>query len=237
MRSLRVIKFVGLLFGLMLVVQPVRAIYLNSLIYDIESDKQFLSIPVVNDTSRSNLYTVSAFRIDKPGEGGENRIRGSEMDVIWSPLSITIPAGGKDFFKVFYRGPKDNQERYFRIVFRESPITIIPFRNDEKATDVVPMVTMSAILIVRPRNTNLMHAIDERNGVIKNTGNTFFRVIIQKGCNGDDESSEQFYMLPGESYQSAAVRGENKKFIVALGKYIPLGEMCVNQSSGNADKK
>lgn len=82
-----------------------------------------------------------------------------------------------------------------------------------------------------------MHAIDERNGVIKNTGNTFFRVIIQKGCNGDDESSEQFYMLPGESYQSAAVRGENKKFIVALGKYIPLGEMCVNQSFGNADKK
>lgn len=56
---------------------------------------------------------------------------------------------------------------------------------------------MSTILIVRPRKTRFQYEINEATGTIKNTGNTYFRVILQKGCNGDDESSTQFYMLPG----------------------------------------
>lgn len=65
--------------------------------------------------------------------------------------------------------------------------------------DVVPSVSMSTILIVRPRKTQFKYEINEETGTIKNTGNTFFRVVIQKGCNGDDESSTQFYMLPGKA--------------------------------------
>jgi P pilus assembly chaperone PapD len=223
MRFLTLFYFAG---SLLLTAWPAAAIYLNTTVYSVEARDAFLSIPVVNNTSMANIYSVHAFKIDKPGVGGETRLREKEKDVIWSPLNITILPGGKDYFKIFYRGPKDSQERYFRIIFREVPVTIVPFKNNARATEVVSTISMSALLIVRPRNTVLKYSYDEKLGVLKNIGNTFFRVIIHKGCAGDDESSHQFYMLPDEHYASASLKGMNRKFIVAEGKYIPLGTAC-----------
>lgn len=223
MRFITLLCFAG---SLLLTTWPVAAIYLNSTVFSVEARDTFLSIPVVNNTSVANLYSVQAFKIDRPGEGGENRVRENEKDVIWSPLKITIPPGGKDYFKVFYRGPEDKRERYFRIIFREVPVTIVPFKKNAKATEVVSTISMSAILIVRPRDTVLKYNYDESKGILQNSGNTFFRVIIHKGCKGDDDSSHQFHMLPGERYTSASLKGMNRKFIVAEGRYIPLGSAC-----------
>lgn len=73
---------------------------------------------------------------------------------------------------------------------------------EQKKLNIVPSVSMSTILIVRPRKTRFQYEINEATGTIKNTGNTYFRVILQKGCNGDDESSTQFYMLRGIAGQA-----------------------------------
>lgn len=89
---------------------------------------------------------------------------------------------------------------------------------------------MSTILVVRPRKVNLRYEADEKTGIIHNSGNTFFCVIIQKGCDGDDESSTQFYMLPGERYSAQAVKVNNRKFVVATGRYLPLGRACFNET-------
>lgn len=64
---------------------------------------------------------------------------------------------------------------------------------EQKKLNIVPSVSMSTILIVRPRKTRFQYEINEATGTIKNTGNTYFRVILQKGCNGDDESSTVLY--------------------------------------------
>ncbi len=205
------------------------AAYFNALIYDMGPDQRFISRPMVNDTPRTNLYTISAYKIDKPGAGGENRIIGGPMEVVYSPLKFTVQAGGQEYFKLFYRGPEDGVERYYRVIFRESPVRMFPLKTQNKYTDVLPVVAMSTILVVRPRKTTLKFEVDERTGTIRNTGNTFFRVIIQKGCHGDDESSTQFYMLPGESYQNAIAGGNNKKYIVALGRYHQLGNGCFSK--------
>lgn len=210
---------------------PAGAVYFNSLVFDMQPDEKFISRPMVNDTSRTNLYTVSAYKIDKPGKHGENRIDGGEMEVVYSPLKFTVQPDGKEYFKLYYRGPQDDIERYYRVVFKESPIQIFPFRNQNQNTDIIPVVSMSTFLVVRPRKAKLEFKIDEANGTIRNTGNTFFRVIIQKGCNGDDESSTQFYMLPGEEYRSPIAKANNKKFIVAMGRYQNLGEGCFKPAS------
>ncbi len=94
-------------------------------------------------------------------------------------------------------GLGDDIERYYRVIFKETPVTVFPRRMEQKKLNIVPSVSMSTILIVRPRKTRFQYEINEATGTIKNTGNTYFRVILQKGCNGDDESSTQFYMLPG----------------------------------------
>ncbi|MGM1328791.1 molecular chaperone, partial [Klebsiella michiganensis] len=56
--------------------------------------------------------------------------------------------------------------------------------------------------------------------------------ILQKGCNGDDESSTQFYMLPGESWTGPEAKNSNRKYIVALGRYHQLGEGCFMNPPG-----
>ncbi len=214
----------SLFFGLF--TSPASGVYFNAIVYDMDASKDFIARPIINDTSRSNLYTISAYKISRPGAGNESAVLASAKDLIWSPLKFTIQPDGKEYFKLYYRGPYDNIERYYRVIFKESPITIFPFRQAQKNMDIIPVVAMSTILVVRPRKTELKYTIDEKSGVIRNTGNTFFRVILQKGCNGDDESSKQFYMLPGESWKGPEAQGNNKKYIVALGRYHQLGSGC-----------
>ncbi len=209
---------------------PARAAYFNSLIYEMEAGQTFISRPMVNDTRRTNLYTLSVYKIDKPGKGGENPITGGEMEVVYTPLKFTVQPDGREYFKLFYRGPRDNIERYYRVVFKETPIQLFPFKKQEQNTNIIPVVAMSTILVVRPRQSRLAYEVDETAGTIRNTGNTFFRVIIQQGCHGDDESSTQFYMLPGETYRHASVRAGNKKLLVAKGRYHPLGKDCYPSS-------
>ena len=210
---------------------PASAVYFDSIIYDMDASKDFISRPIVNDTKNNNLYTISAYKISRPGSGDERPVPGQDKDLVWSPLQFIVQANGQEYFKLYYRGPKDAVERYYRVIFKETPVTIFPWRQDQKQMDVVPSVSMSTILIVRPRKTQFKYEINEETGTIKNTGNTFFRVVIQKGCNGDDESSTQFYMLPGESWKDPKAQYGNKKFIVALGKYHRLGSSCFTDAS------
>lgn len=208
------------------------AVYFNSIIYDMDDSKDFIARSVINDTKKTNLYTLSAYKISRPGNGLEPPVNNIARDLVWSPLKFTVQPNGREYFKLYYRGPKDDVERYYRVIFRETPVTLFPWRAEQKKMDFIPVVSMSTILIVRPRKTHLRYEIDEQSGTIKNTGNTFFRVILQKGCNGDDESSTQFYMLPGEIWKGAEAKSGNKKFIVALGKYHHLGSGCFSSQPG-----
>ncbi len=185
-----------------LCIQPASAVYFDSIIYDMDASKDFISRPLVNDTSSNNLYTISAYKIARPGNGNERPVPGQDKDLVWSPLQFTVQANGQEYFKLYYRGPGDDIERYYRVIFKETPVTVFPWRMEQKKLNIVPSVSMSTILIVRPRKTRFQYEINEATGTIKNTGNTYFRVILQKGCNGDDESSTQFYMLPGIAGQA-----------------------------------
>lgn len=198
------------------------AVYFSSYIYEMMSNENFISKVVSNDTNTLNMYQISSYEIDKPGKGGENIIYNKNRHLIYTPLQLKIEPNSNDFFKILYIGPKDNRERYYRVVFQETPL--VALKNN--ATTFFPKVSLSTILIVRPRLQNFKYRLDEENGVIENTGNTFFRVIIHRGCGGKDEDANQFYILPGEKYQDESVRMENKKFIIVNKKYIPLGNKC-----------
>lgn len=45
----------------------------ESTIYEMPSDKSFISKRIYNDSQKQNVYSISAVKIDKPGPGGENR--------------------------------------------------------------------------------------------------------------------------------------------------------------------
>jgi P pilus assembly chaperone PapD len=105
---------------------PASAVYFDSIIYDMDASKDFISRPLVNDTKSTNLYTISAYKISRPGNGNERPVPGQDKDLVWSPLQFTVQANGQEYFKLYYRGPKDAVERYYRVIFKETPVTIFP---------------------------------------------------------------------------------------------------------------
>ena len=204
-----------------------HAIYLESTIFEIPADKTFISKRIYNDSQKRNLYSIAAVKIDKPGPGGEKRSAISEGELLFTPLSFSLAPGQGEYFKIFYRGPADTTERYYRILFRELPITLFPDRRHGKKGEAMPAIAIDTILIVRPRKTDLQFRIDEQKGVLRNTGNTFFKVLVHKGCNSTDDEAQMRYLLPGETWSSPSLKANNKKFIVALKKYIPVGKGCL----------
>ena len=44
-----------------------QAVYLESTIYEMPSDKSFISKRIYNDSQKQNLYSIGAVKIDKPG--------------------------------------------------------------------------------------------------------------------------------------------------------------------------
>lgn len=211
------------------------AAYFSSYIYEMGSERNFISKPVMNDTNNLNLYTVQAFKIDKPGKNGEHIIYEKDREIIYTPLSLKINPKSTDFFKLLYVGPKDNQERYYRVVFSEVPLTAFEERSEPQATAFVPTVVMSTIMIVRPRKQVFKYELDEKTGVLKNTGNTFFRVIVHQSCELDDASSTQFHMLPNEEYKGDIMKQKNSKFLVINQHYEQIGNQC--EAASKAEQK
>lgn len=230
------IYFLTTVLGLLTVYPAsLMAAYFDATIYDMDANQRFISRRVYNDTPRTNLYTIKAYKIARPGQGNERELISAEKELVWSPLKFIIQPEGREFFKLYYRGAEDDKERYYRVIFEESPISFLTFQKDSKTMGVVPVVAMSTILVVRPRDLHFNYEINESVGIIKNTGNTYFRVILQTGCNGSDMNSFQFYMLPGESWKGNLARANNRKFIVGLGQYHRLGEGCFKSDDQRQD--
>ncbi|AEN65567.1 hypothetical protein Entas_2840 [Enterobacter soli] len=208
-----------------------HALYLDSTIYDMAADKPFISKRIFNDSKKQNVYSISAVKIDKPGPGGERRESIEEGELLFAPLNFSLAPDAGEYFKIFYRGPQDDKERYYRVQFTEMPVTLFPERNTGKKSEAIPAIALDTILVVRPRKVDLRYTLDEQAGILKNTGNTFFKIIVQKGCNSTDDEATIRYVLPGETYNSPGLKSQNKKFIVALQKYLPIGNGCFKRSS------
>lgn len=191
-----------------------NAIYLDSTIYEMASDASFISKRIVNDGSKQNLYGIAAVKIDRPGAGGEHRERIANGELLFAPLSFSLSPGGGEFFKIFYRGPQDDKERYYRILFKEMPMLLFPEQRGGKKSEAVPAVAMETILVVRPRKISFGYSLDESRGVVKNTGNTFFKLIVHKGCHSPDDEAKMIYLLPGEKFESASLKEQNKNLLL-----------------------
>ncbi|MFI8417066.1 fimbrial protein [Serratia sp. NPDC078593] len=209
----------------LLLASPAQAIYLSSSVFTLESDQTFFSRQFVNNTKNTNLYVISAYRIDQPGRDEQPRPL-EEGEILYTPLRKILEPGAWEYFKIFYRGPADDRERYYRIVIKEIPANAMAMPSHSKAPLVSPIVALDTIFVVRPRQMRFTYHYDPQAGVLKNTGNTYFRVMIHPSCDAQDDSAKVFNLLPGESYRGADLRGQQRKFIIGFNKYLRLGEQC-----------
>ncbi|MCK1144685.1 hypothetical protein MXZ96_15135 [Providencia stuartii] len=118
-------SLLGSLFfmALLLFYKQAYGLYIDADISSIESGETFLSKSYVNDTKTTNLYSFSAYKIDKPGndEVGEEISNG---EIIFTPLKKILLQGEREFFNIFYRGKEDDQERYYKIIISATPFEV-----------------------------------------------------------------------------------------------------------------
>lgn len=218
-------KFLTVFLGLLTFPICSHAIYIDSVTFDIPTDQDFIGKQVLNNTHSTQMYTISAISIDRPGDL-EKRSRINNGEILYSPLKFNLQPGSFEYFKIFYRGPKDDKERYYRILFSEVPMEMLEYSESKRKTQILPEISLSTILVVRPRKMKLDYKYDELQGQLINTGNTYFRVLIHQGCHSTDEEAFNVYLLPGQVLTKNSLKGQNKKFIIANERYFRLGEQC-----------
>lgn len=200
-----------------------HALYISADISSMEANETFFSKPYINDTKKTNLYNFSAYKIDKPGshEVGEPINNG---EIIFTPLKKILLPGEQEFFKIFYRGEEDEQERYYKIIISETPLEMQNDGAQKKQSLFYPTVSLETYFVVRPKEPIFKYDLNQGEGILKNTGNTYFRVILHDSCEpSEDEIPHVLYLLPKQEFRDPRLKMKSRKYIVIFDKYYPIG--------------
>lgn len=205
-----------------------NALYIESEVFSLESNKTFFSRTYLNNTDRTNLYKIHIYKIEKPGgkEKDEVKLPIENGEVLYTPLQKILLPNEHEFFKLFYKGPSDNKERYYRIIIEETPVNLVPYNENTKQPLIVPTVGLNTVMVIRPRELHFSYDHNNVLGTIKNTGNTYFRLHLNDNCDSPDETAKILQLLPGESYQNEWLKKEHQQFIIAFDRFISLENNC-----------
>ncbi|WP_421324639.1 fimbria/pilus periplasmic chaperone [Aeromonas sp. 604176] len=187
-----------------------------------------LTRTVTNMSDKPKAYLVSAVRISNPKANGiELPMKSGEL--LFAPKRFLLAPRGTENVKLYYKGPNDNKERYYRVTFTESPAAQkdTQLRNSSSAAALDINIALQSVLVVRPRKVKMDYQADLVKGLITNTGNTYFEFMVKEGCHQSDSVADSKFLLPGETYHNKKIKEDsNQKFIVYDDKFIPIGNEC-----------
>lgn len=213
--------FPALLYFVLFICPHANAINVGAITSIIAPDQDVIAKEVINTVDDARLVSLSVERISSPMEGGEVIPMESKQEIMATPSNLILPGNGKDVFRIFYAGPKDNKERYYRLVWRDNPIAEEGLSKTRKAASATTSATISTILVVTPRQDNFNYQY--RDGVIYNTGNSSFRTVAFGPCKqpktNEDKNKgcrERYYVMPGLGAHLKFVDIHNQKLNVGI---------------------
>lgn len=184
-------------------------------------DQNVIAKEVINTVEDARLVSLNVERISSPREGGKVIPMESKQEIMATPSNLILPGHGKEIFRVFYSGPKDNKERYYRLVWRDNPVAEEGLSKTRKAASATTSATISTILVVTPRQDNFNYQY--RDGVVYNIGNSSFRVVAFGPCKQPQASEdrnkgcrERYYVMPGLGVHLKFVDINNQKLSVGI---------------------
>ncbi len=211
----------------------VHSLSLPSTVFVLDSDQNFASRPFSNDGLQTQLYQIKVYKVNSPGLD-EEITPIVDGEVLYAPLSIVLEGGASDLFKLYYRGPNDNKERYYRIVISEQAFGAV--ENDTNKNKSIKFINNSLALntyvVVKPRQEKREYVFDEDKQYFKNTGNTYIRLLLKGSCemrsNGKEADSHDdvWDVLPGQSVHSDKLKKGFEKYIVTKKYYETIGSGC-----------
>ena len=212
--------------GCLLAAPLAQAISVGNLTFSLPAEADFASKRVVNNNKSARLYRIAVSAIDRPG-GSEVRSRPVDGELLFAPRQLVLQAGESEYFKLYYPGPRDNRERYYRVSFREIPTRNLTRRSPTGGeVSMEPVVVMDTILVVRPREVQFKWSFDKVAGTVSNTGNTWFKLLIKPGCDSTEEEGDAWYLRPGDVVRQPALRQPGNHYLVYNDKFIKISDTC-----------
>lgn len=193
------------------------ALLLEDLNIDLNPEKQVRFVPLSNNGPRRSIYTLSMVQVSVPkAQGTESEI--NDGSLMWSPQKLLLSPGERAGFKLYYSGPKDDRERYYRVTFTETPLAAVPLPSGNAQTRSDFRIAISAIVIVRPARLRFSYRITDSE--IINTGNSYFKYMAAQGCS--KKYQQAIYLAPGESWSFQPAERGAKKIVVFENQIIPV---------------
>ncbi|MEN3802976.1 fimbria/pilus periplasmic chaperone [Aeromonas veronii] len=171
---------------------------------------------IENETDQARLVTISVTRISSPEEGGTEIANDVNGELLLSPSRLVLPAKGKNNVRFLFKGPADDQERYYRITWRDTPLALDERREEGRQATATTSAQIGTILVVAPRQARFDYVF--RNNTLTNSGNASYRVVAYGVCasNPTEQCKENYYDLPGKERRFSRVDIANEKSHIGL---------------------
>lgn len=206
---------------LMLPLKNSFAVNVGNITEIISSSEETLAKEVENTVDAARLVNLSIEKIDSPLEGGKVIPINDPNEILSTPANIILPGKARDIFKIIYQGPKDNQERYYRLNWTDDPISESGMTKSTKSASATTSATISTILVVAPRIENFKYKYEKNK--VANLGNSSFRVVASGPCltekikfGTEGICRECYYLMPNLAVNLQLVDINNKKTSIGI---------------------
>lgn len=197
-----------------------QAINVGAVTTFIDADSQDVSKEIANESEQARLVTISVSRISSPEEGGQDIAMEVDGELMLSPSRLMLPANAKNNVRFFYKGPQDGKERYYRVRWLDTALSMDEQRNEVRQAVATTTVQIGTVLVVTPRQKKFDYVL--QNGVLTNKGNASYRTVAYGTCikKSKEQCKENYYDLPGKKreFSKVDVLDENSHIGLWLGQ-------------------
>ncbi|WP_193138684.1 EcpB family pilus assembly chaperone [Klebsiella aerogenes] len=194
-------KYWLLMVSLLIFVSRAMAINVGTITESMPSSKSMISKEISNTVDVARLVSLNVERISSPLEQGRIIPMEAQNEIMVTPANLILPGKAKEVFRIFYAGPKDDRERYYRLIWQDNPVVEEGNSKSTKTAMATTSATISTLMVVTPRKENFKYRYE--SGVISNIGNRSFRVVASGPCiikspEGENKMCrERYYVMPG----------------------------------------
>ncbi|CAM3276167.1 putative fimbrial chaperone EcpB [Klebsiella spallanzanii] len=207
-----------LALGLFLcVIPPTQALDVGDISSFINSEASVLSKEIKNTTDSGRLINIHVERLTSPLEGGKVIPMESKEELLLTPASLLLPAQSSESIRFFYKGPMDEKERYYRIVWFDQALSDAQRNGGTRTAVATASARIGTILVVAPRKVNFRYEYSD--GKLVNNGNATLRILAYGPClkaTDGKECKESYFLMPGDNRRFTRVNVADKKGRVAL---------------------
>lgn len=205
---------IGLLLNTM---TPALALDVGDISSFMNSGSSTLSKEIKNTTDSGRLINIHMERLSSPLDGGKVIPMDKQDEILLTPASLLLPAKASDVIRFFYKGPADDKERYYRIVWFDQALSDAQRNGSTRSAVATASARIGTILVVAPRKANFRYQY--ANGTLVNTGNATLRILAYGPClkpADGKECKENYFLMPGKERRFTRVNVADKKGRVAL---------------------